>query len=106
MTSPSPRRKPRSVRRALRTPRTPRRAGKHLYSFGPSRTDGDKSLRNLLGGKGANLAEMCRMGLPVPPGFTISTEVCAHFTRTGGRYPKGLEREVSDALARVEREVG
>jgi pyruvate,orthophosphate dikinase len=94
MPSPSPKHRPR---------RTP---AKHVYSFGASATDGDKSLRNLLGGKGANLAEMCRMGLPVPPGFTITTEVCTHFTRTGGRYPKGLEAEVSAALARIEREVG
>jgi len=77
-----------------------------VYAFGSLRTDGDKSLRDLLGGKGANLAEMCRMGLPVPPGFTISTEVCTHFTRHAGRYPARLEAEVSAALAQIEREVG
>jgi pyruvate,orthophosphate dikinase len=91
---------PRSGRRSRRT------AVKHVYFFGPAGADGDKSLRNLLGGKGANLAEMCRMGLPVPPGFTISTEVCAHFYARGGRYPAGLEREVAAALSKVERAVG
>jgi pyruvate,orthophosphate dikinase len=79
---------------------------KNVYSFGALGTDGDRNSRNLLGGKGANLAEMCRLGLPVPPGFTISTEVCAYFTSHGGRYPAGLEREVAAALAKVEREVG
>ena len=79
---------------------------KQVYSFGALGTDGDRNSRNLLGGKGANLAEMCRLGLPVPPGFTISTEVCAHFTSHRGRYPAGLEREVSAAMAKVEREVG
>ena len=88
------------------SPRKRTRKRRHVYSFGASGTDGDKSLRNLLGGKGANLAEMCRMGLPVPPGFTISTEVCEHFSRTGGAYPPGLESEVDTALAKVEREVG
>jgi hypothetical protein len=66
-----------------------RAAARRVYSFGALGTDGDKSLRDLLGGKGANLAEMCRMGLPVPPGFTISTEVCTHFVARGGRYPRG-----------------
>ena len=83
-----------------------KRVQKRVYSFGATGTDGDKSLRNLLGGKGANLAEMCRMGLPVPPGFTISTEVCHHFNRHGGHYPPGLEAEVAAALAKIEREVG
>ena len=90
----------------MRSPRKRARGKKHVYAFGASGTDGDKSLRNLLGGKGANLAEMCRMGLPVPPGFTISTEVCEHFGRSGGEYPRGLEAEVEAALAKVEREVG
>src|SRR5262245_3776 len=84
-----------------------KRARKKLvYAFGAAGTDGDKSFRNLLGGKGANLAEMCKMGLPVPPGFTITTEVCHHYGAHGGRYPGGLEREVEAALAKVEREVG
>jgi pyruvate, orthophosphate dikinase len=83
-----------------------RTGAKHVYSFGALGTDGDRNSRNLLGGKGANLAEMCRLGLPVPPGFTISTEVCAHFTKYGGKYPAGLKQQVAAAMAKVEREVG
>jgi pyruvate,orthophosphate dikinase len=90
----------------MSSPRKRARGRKHVYAFGSSGTDGDRSLRDLLGGKGANLAEMCRMGLPVPPGFTISTEVCEHFSRKGGAYPAGLEAGVEVALAKVEREVG
>ena len=60
-------------------------------------------MRDLLGGKGANLAEMCHLGLPVPPGFTISTEVCTHFVQNGGTYPEGTEAEIEAALERVER---
>ncbi|MFN0007069.1 MAG: pyruvate, phosphate dikinase [Planctomycetota bacterium] len=86
--------------------RRTRKAGRRVYSFQPGRADGDRSLRNLLGGKGANLAEMCRLGLPVPPGFTISTEVCAEYEARGGKPPAGLEQEVSRALRGVEAEVG
>ncbi|MFN2432296.1 MAG: pyruvate, phosphate dikinase [Gemmatimonadota bacterium] len=77
-----------------------------VYSFGQGRAEGDGSMRDLLGGKGANLAEMTRMGIPVPPGFTISTEVCTHFDRTGGTYPDGLTGEVDAALRRIEERLG
>ena len=63
---------------------------KDIYLFG-SKTDGNASMRNLLGGKGANLAEMARIGLPVPPGFTITTEVCDYFYKNGRKYPKLLK---------------
>ena len=63
---------------------------KWVYSFGGGNSDGRAEMRNLLGGKGANLAEMASIGLPVPPGFTITTEVCTHYTQNGG-YPEGLE---------------
>src|SRR5881398_2006041 len=63
-------------------------------------------MKALLGGKGANLAEMARLGLPVPPGFTISTEVCTHYYAHGGSYPPGLKERVPGALARVEKAVG
>ncbi|RMG44519.1 MAG: pyruvate, phosphate dikinase [Acidobacteria bacterium] len=79
---------------------------KMVYSFGEGAADGAASMRNLLGGKGANLAEMARLGLPVPPGFTITTEVCTYFSRHGGRYPDGLEEEVEAALERVEKAMG
>ena len=70
---------------------------KWIYEFGDGAAEGAADMRELLGGKGANLAEMCRLGLPVPPGFTITTEVCTHYTETANAYPKGLEREVEGA---------
>ncbi|MDH5306806.1 MAG: pyruvate, phosphate dikinase [Myxococcales bacterium] len=78
----------------------PRRS---VYFFGDGRTDGRADMRDLLGGKGANLAEMTRLGVPVPPGFTLSTEVCHRYDRDGGRFPTALREEVHKALARVER---
>jgi len=60
---------------------------KWVYSFGPEKTEGRGAMKNLLGGKGANLAEMAFLGLPVPPGFTISTEVCTFFYEKGSTYP-------------------
>ena len=79
---------------------------RRVYFFGAGRADGRSSMRETLGGKGANLAEMTRIGLPVPPGFTLSTEVCAEFEASGGRIRKRLEPEVARALARVERIMG
>ena len=63
-------------------------------------------MRNLLGGKGADLAEMSNLGLPVPPGFTITTEVCTHFYANGHTYPPDLEAQVADALAGIEEAIG
>ena len=78
-----------------------RRRRQHTFAFG-ERTDGDASMHNLLGGKGANLAEMARIGLPVPPGFTISTDVCAWYYERGGSYPPELADAVVEHLAEVE----
>jgi pyruvate,orthophosphate dikinase len=78
---------------------------KSVYAFG-KKTDGNSKMRELLGGKGANLAEMAAIGLPVPPGFTITTEVCTHFYKNGQKYPTGLEAEVKKAVAVVEKEQG
>ena len=75
---------------------------KWVYAFGGGRADGGASMGGLLGGKGANLAEMSGLGIPVPPGFTITTEVCAAFYAGEHRYPDGLEDAVRAALARVE----
>ena len=86
--------------------RAARRGERLVFSFGPSASQGGAGDKDLLGGKGANLAEMCRLGLPVPPGFTISTEVCAHFYANGRSYPRALSGQVDAALALVEREVG
>ena len=73
-----------------------------VYAFGGGRADGDASMKNLLGGKGANLAEMCSLGLPVPPGFTITTEACVHYYANGAVYPAELEGQVQAALAKIE----
>jgi pyruvate,orthophosphate dikinase len=77
-----------------------------VYSFGAGRNEGSAEMRNLLGGKGANLAEMAAIGLPVPPGFTITTEVCTWYYQNGSQYPGDLEAQVKAGLARVEEAVG
>jgi len=71
---------------------------KWVYTFGQGKAEGESGLRDLLGGKGADLAEMARLGLPVPPGFTITTEVCAYFFENGKQFPEGLTSEVETAL--------
>jgi pyruvate,orthophosphate dikinase len=82
------------------------RPSKAVYYFGGGQAEGKADQRDLLGGKGANLAEMTRIGLPVPAGFTISTDVCAAYYRNDRRYPAGLQGEVDRALRRVESAMG
>jgi len=82
------------------------RASKYVYFFGGGKAEGRAGMKNLLGGKGANLAEMAGLGLPVPPGFSISTEVCTHYYAHGNKYPSSLKKEVAKHLARVEKVVG
>ena len=77
-----------------------------VYGFGGGSADGDASMKNLLGGKGANLAEMSSLGLPVPPGFTITTEACVHYYSNGQTYPSDLEAQVAAGLRTVETIVG
>src|ERR1700679_2598196 len=79
---------------------------KLVYSFGDGTADGSASMKELLGGKGANLCEMCNLGLPVPPGFTITTEVCTHYYGNNNSYPAELKSHVAQALAQVEKNVG
>ena len=79
---------------------------KWVYSFGDGKAEGGTEMRALLGGKGANLAEMSIIGLPVPPGFTVTTEVCTYYYANGETYPPELEREVHAALVQVEKIVG
>ena len=79
---------------------------KWVYSFGAGHNEGRADMRNLLGGKGANLAEMASIGLPVPPGFTITTELCTAYYDNGRKYPDDLKQQVQDALAQVEEAVG
>ena len=80
--------------------------GKWVYAFGGGKAEGRAAMRNLLGGKGAGLAEMAQLGLPVPPGFTITTEVCTYFYQHGKTYPKELKRQVDAALAEIGRVTG
>ncbi|RKZ28031.1 pyruvate, phosphate dikinase, partial [bacterium] len=75
---------------------------KYVYFFSREETDGSREMKEILGGKGANLAEMSRIGLPVPPGFTISAEVCAYYYDNNNTYPEQLEGEVESALSRLE----
>ncbi|MGH7135588.1 MAG: PEP/pyruvate-binding domain-containing protein, partial [Pirellulales bacterium] len=79
---------------------------KYVYSFGPNGTDGDATMRNLLGGKGANLAEMTKIGLPVPAGFTIGTNVCTYYYDHKRSYPPELRKLVDQAMAKIEKEMG
>ena len=81
-------------------------SGKWVYSFGGDNSEGQADMRNLLGGKSANLAEMASLGLPVPPGFTINTEVCTHFYDHGRQYPDELKAQVKAALAGIEATTG
>jgi pyruvate,orthophosphate dikinase len=84
----------------MRSPKMPK---KYVYFFGKDRVDGNKDMKDILGGKGANLAEMAGIDMPVPPGFTISTEVCNLFARAGGKIPAGVEEEVGLNLKKLEK---
>ncbi len=81
-------------------------AEKYVYRFGAGKADGSAGMRNLLGGKGANLAEMANLGLPVPPGFTITTEVCNTYYANGRKMPEGLKEQVEDSVAYIGKTVG
>jgi pyruvate,orthophosphate dikinase len=78
---------------------------KRVYYFGKEKCEGGASLKEILGGKGANLAEMVRLGFPVPPGFTISTDTCDYFVKNG-KYPEGLDKDVESAVKLLEKETG
>jgi pyruvate,orthophosphate dikinase len=82
------------------------KAKKYVYFFGEGKADGRADMKNLLGGKGANLAEMVNLGIPVPPGFTITTEVCTAYYNNNKKYPPELKPQVEAALARVEKIMG
>ena len=79
---------------------------KRVYRFGGKHAEGDGKMRELLGGKGANLAEMNLLGMPVPAGFTITTECCTEYYRLGGGYTPELKKEVAEALAATEKIMG
>ena len=86
--------------------RTKPKTTKRIYFFGDGKAEGGADMKELLGGKGANLADMTRIGLPVPPGFTITTEACAEYYRNGQKLPKGLMDEAHEHLKRVEKATG
>src|SRR5512138_2582030 len=77
-------------------------AQKRIYSFGGGKAEGNKDMKETLGGKGAGLAEMSNIGIPVPPGFTITTEVCTEYYRSGKKLPRALDAEMKAALRKVE----
>jgi pyruvate, orthophosphate dikinase len=79
---------------------------KYVYFFAANQSDGNAGMKNLIGGKGANLAEMCNLGIPVPPGFTISTEVCTEYYKNNRQYPASLKAEVEAAIAKTEKVIG
>src|SRR5215831_719759 len=83
-----------------------KKSARYVYYFGDGHADGAGTMKPLLGGKGANLHEMTRIGLPVPPGFTIDTEVCTYFYGHNRSYPPQLEAKVAAALAKLEKSVG
>ncbi|GAB5558661.1 MAG: pyruvate, phosphate dikinase [Synoicihabitans sp.] len=82
------------------------KAPKYVYSWGDGKADGNATMRNLLGGKGANLAEMSRIGLPVPAGFTVTTEVCTHFYDNGRKYPVELQGQIEAGIRKMEKSMG
>src|SRR6185503_7013132 len=82
------------------------KAQKYVYTWGNKKADGDGSMKPLLGGKGANLAEMTRIGLPVPPGFTITTEVCTYYYQHKKTYPKELQGMIKSGVAQIEKIMG
>src|SRR6187551_2730271 len=88
------------------TERAHRAAKRYLYAFGGGHAEGDATMRDLLGGKGAGLAEMTNAGLPVPPGFTITTEACNDYFAAGEKLPDGLWDDVLEAVKQVEQETG
>jgi pyruvate, orthophosphate dikinase len=108
-----PRVRVKSKKRPMRKPSRPKpkaaarqSKGKWVYGFGDGRAEGKASMRNLLGGKGAGLAEMANLGLPVPPGFTITTEVCTYYYAHNNEYPKDLRAQAEKAMAQVGRIAG
>ena len=104
-TRPASGRKAAARHRAVAAKAAPAKS-KWVYRFGNGKAEGRADMRNLLGGKGAGLAEMANLGLPVPPGFTITTAVCSHYYENGKTYPKNLEGQVAAALAEVGRITG
>ncbi len=82
------------------------KASKYVYFFGSGKAEGNAKMKQLLGGKGANLAEMTNIGIPVPAGFTITTETCDLFYKNGKKWPEGLDKQVRENMAKLEKAMG
>src|SRR6476661_2486918 len=107
MPTPAPAKRSRNLRSTGRRPSASRsKAKKHVYFFGNGRADGNRHMKDLLGGKGSGLAEMTNAGLPVPPGFTISTAVCTIYYEKNGKIPPPVDREIADHLRTLEAAAG
>src|SRR4029079_15646878 len=91
-----------SKKPASKSPAPTARSRKHVYFFGGGKADGNRNMKDLLGGKGSGLAEVTNAGLPVPPGFTISTAVCTMYYKAGATVPPAVEKEMLAALKRLE----
>src|SRR6186997_2464422 len=99
MATATARRPAKAAAKGNNKPQASVKGGKIIYFFGKSRCDGRGDMKALLGGKGANLAAMTKIGLPVPPGFTITTEVCTHFYQNGKKFPQQLSGDLAKAIA-------
>src|SRR5436190_22917833 len=92
-----------SKKPASKSPAPSARSRKYVYLFGAGKADGNRTMKDLLGGKGAGLAEMTNAGLPVPPGFTISTEVCNIYYKEKQKIPRAIDREIENNLKKLEK---
>src|SRR6188768_1582987 len=102
---PSPKKKSAARTSDVGRRTSPAKSDKYVYLFG-KKTDGNGSMKALLGGKGANLGEMCRIGLPVPPGFTVTTEVCTYYYANKRTYPPQLRGQMEAGIAAIEQQTG
>jgi pyruvate,orthophosphate dikinase len=91
---------------AKAAPREKKKSAKFVYFFGNGKADGDRSMKDLLGGKGSGLAEMTNAGLPVPPGMTISTEACTLYYQQGRKTPAAVDAQMLESLKKLEKTVG
>src|SRR3954468_14955327 len=94
------------VKKAAARKAPAKRATKYVYFFGNGKADGNRHMKDTLGGKGSGLAEMTNAGLPVPPGFTISTDVCSLYYKERGRIPAAIDRDIADNLKKLEKAAG
>src|ERR1700751_963368 len=83
-----------------------KKSSKHVYFFGNGKADGNRNMKDLLGGKGSGLAEMTNAGLPVPPGCTVSTEVCNIYYQQKGKIPSAIDKEIAENIKKLEKAAG